>query len=31
LKREGSDVEVRHVAEVLAGLNAQPAIGEGEK
>ena len=31
LKREGSDVEVRHVAEVLAGFNAQPAIGEGEK
>lgn len=28
LKRLGSQVEVRHVAEVLAGLVEQPAIGE---
>ncbi len=29
LKRQGSRVRVRHVAEVLAGLTDQPAIGEG--
>ena len=28
LKREGSDVQVRHVAEVLAGATDEPAIGE---
>ncbi len=28
LKREGSSVEVRHVAEVLAGMADGPAIGE---
>ncbi len=28
LKREGSSVEVRHVAEVLAGMTDGPAIGE---
>lgn len=28
LKREGSAVESRHVAEVLAGMTSQPAIGE---
>jgi len=28
LKREGSDIEVRHVAEVLAGMTDGPAIGE---
>lgn len=28
LKREGKPVEVRHVAEVLAGMTDQPAIGE---
>ncbi|WP_237152307.1 (Fe-S)-binding protein [Oryzibacter oryziterrae] len=28
LKREGSDIEVRHVAEILAGLATGPAIGE---
>jgi L-lactate dehydrogenase complex protein LldE len=27
LQREGKSVEVRHVAEVLAGLTAEPAIG----
>jgi L-lactate dehydrogenase complex protein LldE len=27
LSRRGSDVEVRHVAEVLAGMDDQPAIG----
>jgi L-lactate dehydrogenase complex protein LldE len=27
LQREGKDVEVRHVAEVLAGMTAEPAIG----
>ena len=29
LKREGSTVKVRHVAEVLAGMTDEPAIGEG--
>ncbi len=29
LKRRGAKVSVRHVAEVLAGLTDQPAIGEG--
>jgi L-lactate dehydrogenase complex protein LldE len=28
LKREGSDMKVRHVAEVLAGMIGEPAIGE---
>ncbi|MAA96819.1 MAG: Fe-S oxidoreductase [Stappia sp.] len=28
LKREGKAIEVRHVAEVLAGMTDQPAIGE---
>ncbi len=28
LKREGSDIQVRHVAEVLAGMMDGPAIGE---
>ena len=30
LKREGSPVEVRHVAEVLAGMTDTPSIGEGK-
>ena len=30
LKRDGSKIEVRHVAEVLAGETLLPAIGEGE-
>ena len=30
LKREGSSVEVRHIAEVLAGMTDTPSIGEGE-
>lgn len=30
LKRRGSRIQVRHVAEVLAGQNDTPAIGEGE-
>jgi L-lactate dehydrogenase complex protein LldE len=29
LKREGSAMKVRHVAEVLAGMTDTPAIGEG--
>lgn len=29
LKRDGSDVKVYHVAEVLAGMTDEPAIGEG--
>jgi L-lactate dehydrogenase complex protein LldE len=29
LKRQGSEVQVRHLAEVLAGLCDGPAIGEG--
>jgi L-lactate dehydrogenase complex protein LldE len=28
LKRQGSGIQVRHVAEVLAGLDDTPAIGE---
>ncbi len=28
LKRDGSTVKVRHVAEVLAGMHRQPAIGD---
>ena len=28
LKREGSKIEVRHVAEVLAGMTDKPSIGE---
>ena len=31
LQREGRAVRVRHVAEVLAGMGDQPAIGEPEK
>lgn len=31
LKRQGSDIEVRHVAEVLAGMTDGPAIGEPER
>ena len=31
LKRQGSKVQARHVAEVLAGMTADPAIGEGER
>jgi L-lactate dehydrogenase complex protein LldE len=31
LSREGSPVKVRHVAEVLAGLGGEPAIGEPER
>ena len=30
LKRAGSKVQVRHVAEVLAGMASDPAIGEGK-
>ena len=30
LKREGSLIQVRHVAEILAGLTDDPAIGEGK-
>lgn len=30
LQREGSNVKVRHVAEVLAGLDDKPAIGGGK-
>ena len=31
LSREGSPVEVRHVAEVLAGMTDTPAIGQGNE
>ena len=31
LAREGSSIRVRHIAEVLAGQNDQPAIGEGRR
>ena len=30
LKRQGSKMQVRHVAEILAGMTDNPAIGEGE-
>ena len=30
LKRRGSAIKVRHVAELLAGDTSQPPIGEGE-
>jgi L-lactate dehydrogenase complex protein LldE len=30
LKRQGSPIAVRHVAEVLAGMTTDKAIGEGE-
>jgi len=30
LKRQNSKLQVRHVAEVLAGMTEKPAIGEGE-
>ena len=29
LKRMGSKIEARHVAEVLAGMTDTPSIGEG--
>jgi L-lactate dehydrogenase complex protein LldE len=29
LKRRGSTVRARHVAEVLAGMTDEPAIGDG--
>ena len=31
LSREGKTTEARHVAEVLAGMTDQPAIGRGEE
>ena len=31
LKRTGAPVEARHVAEVLAGMTDDPAIGEAAK
>ncbi|MDZ5698937.1 (Fe-S)-binding protein [Chelativorans sp. M5D2P16] len=31
LQRQGKDVAVRHVAEVLAGMDDGPAIGRGER
>lgn len=31
LSREGSGVKVRHIAEVLAGMGGDPAIGEPER
>jgi L-lactate dehydrogenase complex protein LldE len=31
LQRQGSKVAVRHVAEVLAGMTAERAIGEGSR
>jgi L-lactate dehydrogenase complex protein LldE len=31
LSREGSKVRVRHIAEVLAGMGDEPAIGERER
>lgn len=30
LQRQGSDIKVRHVAEVLAGMTDMPAIGKGK-
>jgi len=31
LSREGSNIKVRHIAEVLAGMGDEPAIGEPEQ
>ncbi len=31
LQRRGSKVQARHVAEVLAGMTDEPAIGAGKK
>jgi L-lactate dehydrogenase complex protein LldE len=31
LSREGKEIRVRHIAEVLAGMADEPAIGEGEQ
>jgi L-lactate dehydrogenase complex protein LldE len=31
LKRQGSAVQARHVAELLAGMDGGPAIGEGAR
>lgn len=31
LRREGRNIEVRHVAEVLAGMTEDPPIGQGEE
>lgn len=31
MKRDGSSVKVRHIAEVLAGMTDEPAIGEAAK
>ena len=31
LRRRGSQIQVRHVAEVLAGLGNAPAIGQPQK
>ena len=31
LQRDGANVRVRHVAEVLAGMGDEPAIGEPQK
>ena len=31
LKRQGSTIQVRHIAEVLAGMDETPAIGQGRK
>jgi L-lactate dehydrogenase complex protein LldE len=31
LSREGKEVRVRHIAEVLAGMAGEPAIGESER
>ena len=30
LKREGKQVEARHIVEVLAGMTDTPAIGEAD-
>ena len=30
LQRQGSPIKVRHVAEVLAGMADEPAIGEAK-
>lgn len=31
LNRQGSSIKVRHIAEVLAGMDETPAIGQGKK
>jgi L-lactate dehydrogenase complex protein LldE len=31
MQRDGKDIAVRHVAEILAGMGDEPALGEAQK